>query len=422
MLNLKEIYTTAINESKSKYLYENGDITFKDLRDILMDVFSNGSTILQKKVPGMNILVTYKDGDFCIASDSNNLDKPCCNSKITDKFCNAGKNVKVAFMNTIHDLIDALKTLDPVLLNKYFANGQNYMDCQLVYPPEECVGNYNNKCFIVFNKLKCYDKNFKEIGEDAESANNLFGELRNNSSLCHEVQEISEPHIGKLKNCTSSKKVLDKILAKLNEFINGVGWGCSVNSYIQDKYSRYIINKALEYGLDVSRNSSFVNELVSRMSGTKMKPTKSDLVTFAKREGLNCGSDEYKNFISDIESDGKEKSAEIIQPIEDLIYYAVCMAMNNILGYLAIDPNVKTQKFLDGIDGSCYGLSEGETEYKYCKDKLDSIRKNLSKVNQYIEDYQYYPKDGVVIMYKSNPYKVVSKLGKLNRLCKLVGC
>lgn len=125
MLNLKSIYDEMIlTESKaSKHLYENSDVTFADIRDIMSDIFSNGGTVLQKKVPGISLLITYKDGEFCIATDLKTLDKPCCYGNLSDKCCDAGKEVKVAFMNTVKDLVDALKTLDPVLLNKYFANG-----------------------------------------------------------------------------------------------------------------------------------------------------------------------------------------------------------------------------------------------------------------------------------------------------------
>lgn len=96
--------------------------------------------------------------------------------------------------------------------------------------------------------------------------------------------------------------------------------------------------------MDVSRNSAFVNELVTRLSGTraKVRPTKSDLMTFAKREGLNCHSDEYKEFLSDIESNADQVSQEIIAPLEDLIYFGVITALRNILGYMALDPNEKT--------------------------------------------------------------------------------
>lgn len=421
MLNIKEIYEhSLLTESKSKHLYENGDVTFKDLRDLMTDVFSNGGIVMQKKVPGMNILLTYKNGDFCVAIDLKKLDKPCCCGKFNDKCCDASKDIKTAFMNTVTDLVEALKQLDPVRLNKYFANGQNYMSCQLVYPPEGHCDDYNDKCFVSLNKLKCYDSNFKEVGEDDASAKELFDALRGNSALCQELSEISDAGIQCLRGCVSGKKVLENVLGKLNQLIDGVGWGCSINSYIQDKYSRYIINKALQHGLDVSRNSAFVNELVSRLSGTKMRPTKSDLITFAKREGLDCRSDAYKGFLVDIESTSDQMSEQIVSPIEDLIYYAVCMAAKNILGYLSISPDVQTQKFLDGIDRSCYDLQEGESDFKWSMDKLDTVKKNLSKINQYAEEH--FPADGVVLMYKASPYKVISKLGKLDKLCKLIGC
>lgn len=422
MLNLKEIYEDAkvLAESKSKHLYDNGSMTFGELRDTINAVFSDGGTLLQKKVPGINLLITYKDGEFCISTDLKELEKPCCYGKFNDRCCNAGKDVKAAFMASVKDLIDALGTLDPVLLNKYFANGQNFMDCQLVYPPEECCGNYGNKCFVSLNKLKCYDKNFKEVGEDPESATALFDALKQNSSLSQELSEITDDNIQKLRGCLSGKKVLDKVMPKLNALIDGVGWGCSIDSYIQDKYSRYIINKALEHGLDVSRNSAFVNELVARLSGAKLRPTKSDLVTFAKREGLDCKSDDYKSFLSDIEANALEMSSEIVAPIENVIWYAVAMALKNLLGYMAVDPNAKTQKFLDGIDYGCCTIEEDEHgECKWCKDKLEPLKKSLAKVNQYVEQL---PPSGVVIMYKMTPYKVISKLGKIDSLCKLIGC
>lgn len=422
MLDLKGLYEEAkvIAESKTKRIYENGDMTFAQLRDAITSVFSDGGTVLQKKVPGINLLITYKNGEFCISSDLKALEKPCGFAKFSDKCCDAGKDVKAAFMNSIKDLIDALSSLDPVLLNKYFANGQNFMDCQVVYPPEECCGNYGNKCFISFNKLKCYDKNFKEIGEDSESASALFDALKQNSSLSQELSEITDDNIQKLRGCLSGKKVLDKVMPKLQTLIDGVGWGCSIDSYIQDKYSRYIINKALEHGLDVSRNSAFVNELIARLSGVKLRPTKSDLVTFAKREGLDCKSDDYKSFLSDIEANALEMSSEIVAPIENVIWYAVAMALKNILGYMAVDPNAKTQKFLDGIDYGCCAIEEDENgECKWCRDKLEPLKKSLTKVNQYVEQL---PPSGVVIMYKMTPYKVISKLGKIDQLCKLIGC
>ena len=142
-----------------------------------------------------------------------------------------------------------------------------------------------------------------------------------------------------MKKCKDEGKVLKEILAKLNSLIDGLGWGCSLKYYIEDKYSRYIINKALEHGLDISKNGQFANELVSRLSGASLRPTKSDLVTFAKREGIDFKSDAYKQFLDDIENTSSQMSHEIISPIEKILCYAISCAANNVIAMMSLDPN-----------------------------------------------------------------------------------
>lgn len=415
MIKLKELYQDAvICESKTKHLFENGDITFSKIRDILTKIFA-GDVELSKKVPGMNVLVTYKDGKFCVTSDLKKLESPKCIDSLPSNWCDSRSAIRCACNNSLKDLADALRELDPVLLNKYFANGQNYMDCQFVYPPEDCCDSYDNKCFICLNKLKCFDKNFKEVGEDTDSAQTLFDTLKNHCALSHEMTEIAPPCIDYVKTCKSGKTILEKIMSKLNEFIDGVGWGCSLNSYIQDKYSRHIINKALEHGLDVSRNSPFVNELTARLSQTSTRPTKSDLMTFAKREGLDCKSDNYKQFLNDIETTSSEIDSSVIKPLENLLYYAIVEAAKNILSYMKFDPSAKTQKALEGIDTSCFNLNEDES-CDFSINSRDAMKKNLAKIDQYMD---LMPKN-IIIMHQGKPYSLTAKCGRLSELCDII--
>lgn len=414
MTTLKAAYDSVMCESKNKHLFENGDITFGNIRDILTSIFA-GDVMLSQKVPGITILVTYKDGNFCIATDLKKLDKPYSFDQNLGRFCACCQTVKEAFLNSVSDLRSALSELDPVLLNKYFANGQNYMDCQFIYPPEDCCDAYDNKCFICLNKLKCFDKNFKEVGEDVESAQALFEMLKSHGALCHEMTEIAPPSMEYMSKCESGKVVLEKILNKIAEFVNGVGWGCSINSYIQDKYSRHIINKALEHNLDVSRNSPFVNELVSRLSQTSTRPTKSDLVTFAKREGLDCKSDDYKSFLADLETNSNEVDNSVIKPLENLLYYAIISAARNILGYMKFDPSPKTQKMLDAIDGSCFELTE-DGGCTFDVSSRDAIKKNLAKIDQCMDAL---PKS-IVGICNGKPVSITSKCAKLGKLCDIL--
>jgi hypothetical protein len=182
------------------------------------------------------------------------------------KFVESPEETRAAFENSMKDLAVALSELDDVQLNRFFANGRNFLDCQIVYPPANNVMDYGNKCFIVLRGVKCYNDKFKEVGDDKDSAAELFEILRNNGALQQETFEITKPNILKLRDMTSAKDALKTILDRLNKFIDGVGWKCSLDQYVCDRYSRHIVNKALEHGIDVSRNSDFVNTLARRLS------------------------------------------------------------------------------------------------------------------------------------------------------------
>lgn len=418
MINVNEIFEEQLlceGINNPKHIFDDGELTFADIRDILTRIFSGGLTITEQ-VDGLDLFITYKDGNFCVATDPKDIKNPININKLNAQYCDGEPEVKNAFMNSIKDLNVALSELDPVQLNKFFANGQNFMSCKIVYPPSTNVGDYHNKCFITLNKLMCFNDKFKEVGEDTDSAKTLFDVLNNNGSLQQETFEIAKPNILKIKNLTSSKNVLKKILDKLNTFIDGVGWKCSLNGYIQDRYGRHIVNKALEHGLDVSRNSEFVNQLASRLSNISgRKPTRSDLVTYAKREGVNCKCQEYKDFIQDLEQNCEQTNSDIIKPIEQLIAYAALMLMKNVEGYMTIDPSSPAARTLATIDDAVIGLKEDEIDLT--PEKIQVFKKNLARIEKY---HEMMPKAGVLIRFKGKVYKMQPNFGDPHEITKII--
>lgn len=132
--------------------------------------------------------------------------------------------------------------------------------------------------------------------------------------------------------------VLEELTAALAKLADGNGWGCSIEDYVQDRYSRLIINKAIEHGIDIAKNGPFTRELCARLSKASSSiPTKSDLVTFAKREGVDCNSEEYKSFLSDIEDASSTINDDVIAPIQKIIAYAVMKAIDAVDGFAMLD-------------------------------------------------------------------------------------
>lgn len=391
----------------AKHIFSDGQLTFADIRDILTKVFS-GDLRMTEKTNGLPLSMTFKDGKFCIAQDSEQLSDPIC---IDDASYDVPDALDQMVKTTVSEVAEALHGLDPVLLNKYFANGQNFMQFQVVLPPEANAADYNGRCFVVLQCIKCYNDKFDEIGEDNESSTALFDEMKQNDTVKNSMVEISEPSILRLKNAVQAKEALDKLTSRLNLFIDGVGWRCSINDYVLDKYSRHIVNKALEHGLDVSKSSEFVNELASRLSNISgRKPTRSDLLTYAKRDQIDFKSDNYRAFIEDLETNADATNSEIIKPIEDLVFDAGRMLMANVIGYMAVDPSTTAKKALASV-------GEISQENDCSAESIAQFKKSLAKVEQYHETM---PADGIVFMYKSKPYKLCGGWSPANALLDLI--
>lgn len=104
-----------------KHLYDDYRMTFGEMRNIFKNIFS-GKTKLTEKVDGLDLLVTYKDGDFGFARGRSQLREPLKISRLEKAFTGDPK-VRGAFVNSATNLVKALNSIEAKDLNRLFANG-----------------------------------------------------------------------------------------------------------------------------------------------------------------------------------------------------------------------------------------------------------------------------------------------------------
>lgn len=369
---------------------------------------------MSRKVPMIDLYLTQKDGDWLVSS----YVRP--SKWIPIRRATALHEVessqKDTVCSTLADVANACEGMDEVFTNKCFANGKNKAHIALVCPPDGYDNMYGNRCFLIFKGIDCFNDKGKCIGNDDDLGVKLLYKLNSSDALQQELMQVPAEKLSCMKNCKDEKKALDEILHALSKLIDGIGWGCPLKYYIEDKYSRYIINKALEHGLDISKNGQLANELVSRLSGTTVTPTKSDLVTFAKREGIDCKSDAYKQFLDDIEGTSAQMSHDIISPIEKILCYAISCAANNVIAMMQLDPNPKAQKMLSSIATKLFNSQKSIDECEFDINDLQSLKKALAKLCA----YQEIAPAEVRIMYNRMPYSFTCDCSKLQKLCDII--
>ena len=415
MISIEKEISQQLNEStKQHHLFHDEKTTFRQIKDILSDALGDRVVKMSRKVPMIDLYLTQRDGDWLVSS----YVRPSKWIPIrrATTLHEVESNSKNAITLTLEDIAKACEGMDEVFTNKCFANGKNCAHIGLVCPPDGCDDKYGNRCFLIFKGIDCFNNKGKCIGSDEDLGVKLLYKLNSSDALQQELAQIPADKLSCMKRCKDEKKALDDALKALNKLIDGLGWGCSLKYYIEDKYSRYIINKALEHGLDISKNGQLANELVSRLSGSNLRPTKSDLMTFAKREGIDCKSDAYKQFLDDIENTSTQMSAEIISPIEKIICYAIACAANNVIAMMSIDPNPLAQKMLKSIAIDLFDAKQSLETCTFDINDLQDLKKSLAKLCA----YQEIAPTEIRIMHNHMPYSFACDCQKLQKLCDII--
>lgn len=117
-IDLKEMVAEAVDQQilleggaagHMMHLYEDGKMTFGEMRNVLQDVFQ-GKTTLSEKVDGLNLMVTYKDGKFGFARNRATLKEPMDIDRLSSKF-DGNPKLKEAFTASAQALAKALRTI-----------------------------------------------------------------------------------------------------------------------------------------------------------------------------------------------------------------------------------------------------------------------------------------------------------------------
>ena len=398
------------------HLYQDGKLTFGEMKQIFNDVFQ-GKVVLLEKIDGQNLMVTYKDGGFRFARNKSTLRDPMDISRL-ERYFDGNPKVREAYVTSANNLVKALNTIQGQDLARVFRNGQNYANIEIVYPPVKNVLDYGNRCFLQINGVDCFDGKFNRIKSDEEASKWLYETLKSHDALKQEMFEITEPNILRMKNSVNAKKALDILMEDFNRLIDGYSLKTSIQDYANDRLKRYIYNVCNKNNLEVEPDCQFVRELADRLNNaSRRRPTKADIGCFAKRDGINVHGDDYLKTIQYLDETRDEMNEEIMRPIETIVMKAGNLLLKNLSGFMAADPQKTSQKLVQKLEETISAIEADSSHIT--SDKLKAFRRNMRKIEEWKD--RYMPSEGCVIKLPGGKcYKVVGSFGACNQIMHLL--
>ncbi len=311
------------------HLSEDTDLTFSEIVSILGKVANAEIDNATEKVDGQNLFLTVDEsGEIRTARNSGDVKK---GGMTTDEYISkwAGHPAENAFTNGFKAVSAALRKLSPEDLEAIFANGQRYVNMEIMYPSNPNIILYSSPN-IVLHGLQ-YFGDEEETPEMRQITKQKFIKLDSlidgaSEKVGEEEWAVNGPKLVALKNIADGS-ALEDVTAKIESFAAPVGMGATLGDYIEQVVRGY--------GEQVGLSSDVTDKLVLLM----LQPEE------AKERGINVVGlkkglpKELQATVSNLGSKTKSRKyiAGVLKPLEIAISDFAIEVLRGVKSYFVSD-------------------------------------------------------------------------------------
>ncbi len=321
------------------HLSEDTDLTFNEIVSILGKVANAEIDNATEKVDGQNLFLSWtltpdgevevaRAGDARTARNAGDIKK---GGMTTDEYISkwAGHPAESAFTNGFKAISTALRKLSPEDLEAIFANGQRYVNMEIMYPDNPNIILYSSPN-VVLHGLQDFGE--EEVTPEMRSlTKQKFTKLVNLvdgavEKVGDENWNINGPKLVALKKLADGT-ALDEVTSKIESFAAPVGMGATLGDYIEQVVKGYTEQAGMPAG--VTEN---LITLMLRPDEAKEK----GITVVNLKKGL---PKELQTMVSNLGAKTKSRKyiASILKPIEVAISDFAIEVLRGVKSYFVSD-------------------------------------------------------------------------------------
>ena len=388
--------------------FDDKDLTFGDFK-AMIDAGLRGELNFEEeateKTDGQNAFATIQDGEVKFARNKTELKNPMTLSEFKNKFeGHPSKLVQDTFQFAAQDLARLLMGLSPADQEKYFKNGKDFMNMELIYSQNPNVILYDTDV-IQFHGIKETDGNGNITGTNNKPAKEIANILKKVQSDIGKTFKIIPPRVIKLQkdlDFTTNKK----------KFINQV-------NALEKRYGLTDSDEVAKY------HEMWWRELIDKQFPTLSQDVKEGLLkrwAYGDKKSLNMrslakqiGPKEAAMVKKFDKEDVAKKYKENIRPFEDLFLELGSVILKNASDFLAANPSEEAQRLRAQIQtaGSNIKKTGGA-------DQVRKVEAELARLDRIGGIESIFPTEGLVFKYKGKIYKLTGTFAAINQLLGII--
>lgn len=389
--------------------FDDKSLTFGDFKAMIQSGLQGELNFEEEpteKTDGQNLFVTIKDDQVFFARNGGQLKNPIDLNGITQMFADhPSEGVRKTFIAAANDLSSALSRLNPYLREKYFANGMNFMNMELIFSGNSNVINYD-KDVIQFHGLQYTDGNGNVTGHSGPgAAKELAKILQDINAHVGKLFTIIPPQVLVLQKDQDFSEKLPYFMKKIEDLRNRYGLAD------HDEVSRY---HEMWWREEIDKSFGDLPQDVKE--GLLLRWAYDDKKTLDFRQIAKMIDAKQMEAIKQYDKiDSRKKYKENIRPFEDLFLEFGSVVLKNASNFLAASPDAEMQRLHNQI------RTEAE------KIKLNGDQAQILKVEAELERLariggieSVIPTEGLVFKYKGKVFKLTGTFAAINQLMGII--
>ena len=383
-----------------QHLFDNGDLTFSELKDVLTQAADGRLESVTEKLDGVNLVFTWHlDDGLRVARTGKDIKGGGMGAQeLAKKFFGRG-NVEEAFVVGFKVLSQAINALSEKVKTQVFGlTGDIWYSIELIYSKLANTINYDSD-HIVFHQSPVF-----------QSKNGVVSVVKNPMGI-----QVLEKYINSMQGAIQAKnwKIRGPALVRLKKISDGSILSSAISKISQAQseagvddsstISDYMYGMAVNEAEASNLSSEVVNLFADRMSN---KPGAPNVAKLKKIDPENADK------LTELVKQEKILKNKWIEPIEHSVHQFALEVLRGLESSLIADSKGEVTRLRNELQNSIDKISSSGNAAA-----MDVLNKQMKKL-QSVENIAS-PMEGIVFMYKGRAYKFTGAFAPAHQIISL---